>query len=67
MTVVWWGFALLLWQLASGTPRRELVLSPIGYTSIATGVLPLVMIRGKHISWFILFTIGLNVIFDAKT
>ena len=65
-TILWWGFALLLWQLASGSPSREVVLSVIGYTSIASGVLPLVMTRGKHLSWLILFTIGLIAIFEAN-
>ena len=57
-TVLWWGIAVLLWQLASGHADFASVLGVIGYTSIAAGLLPLVITRGKHLSWIVLFVIG---------
>ena len=30
----------------------------IGFTSVASGFLPLIITRGKHLSWLILLAIG---------
>ena len=57
-TVTWWGFAALLVQLAQGSLSPASVAVVIGYTSIASGFLPLVITRGKHLSWVVLFAIG---------
>ena len=57
-TILWWGFAVLLWQLASGPVNTSFILNVIGFTSIAAGLLPLIITRGKHLSWVVLFIIG---------
>lgn len=57
-TILWWGFAAMLWLLSSGRSGPALTLSIIGYTSIACGLLPLVITRGRHLSWLVLFIIG---------
>ena len=57
-TILWWGFAVLLWQLASGPVSTSFILKVIGFTSIAAGLLPLIITRGKHLSWVVLFVIG---------
>ena len=57
-TILWWGFAVLLWQLASGPVSTSFILNVIGFTSIAGGLLPLIITRGKHLSWVVLFVIG---------
>ena len=57
-TILWWGFAVLLWQLASGSVSTFFILSVIGFTSIAAGLLPMIITRGKHLSWIVLFIIG---------
>ena len=57
-TVLWWGFASILWHAASGSISQTFVLQVIGYTSIAGGLLPLIITRGKHLSWLVLFLIG---------
>ena len=57
-TILWWGFAVLLWQLASGPVSTSFILNVIGFTSIAAGLLPLIITRGKHLSWIVLFIIG---------
>jgi hypothetical protein len=57
-TVLFWTFAWLLWQAAANTVTQDSVLRVIGYACIAGGVLPLVMTRGRHLSWVVLFVIG---------
>lgn len=57
-TVLWWGFAALLWQLACGQTSTPSVLGIIGWTCVAGGLLPLIITRGKHLSWLVLFAIG---------
>lgn len=64
-TIVWWAFAVLLWQLESGPLSSAFVLKVIGYSSIASGLLPLVMTRGKHLVWILFFLVGGIALFKA--
>jgi hypothetical protein len=64
-TVAWWGMALLLWQAASRGLTQESVLTVLGYTIILSGVLPLVITRGRHLSWIVLFLAGGLVLWCA--
>lgn len=57
-TVAWWGFALLLWQAASGTLTTGGMLEVLCYTSVLSGLLPLVLTRGRHLSWVVFFVVG---------
>ena len=57
-TVAWWGFAVLLWQIGSGALTPRSVLSVLGYTAILSGLLPLFITRGRHLSWVVFFTVG---------
>ena len=58
-TVAWWGMAVLLWQAASGGDLgRSAVLTVLGWTMLLSGVLPLVITRGRHLSWIVLFLVG---------
>jgi len=57
-TVLWWGFAALLWRMDSAAFSRSYVLLVIGCTSIAAGFLPLIHTRGRHLSWVVLFVVG---------
>lgn len=57
-TVAWWGMAALLWQAASGDVGRGAVLIVLGWTLLLSGVLPLVITRGRHLSWIVLFLVG---------
>lgn len=57
-TVAWWGFAALLVQLGQGTPTASSTARVIGCTFILCGLLPLIITRGRHISWLVLFVIG---------
>jgi hypothetical protein len=64
-TILWWGFAVLLWQLASVPATTSLVLNVIGYTSVAAALLPLVITRGRHLSWVVLLVIGVIALSKA--
>jgi hypothetical protein len=57
-TLAWFGFAALLVQLSQGSLTPSAATQTIGWTFIASGILPIVFTRGKHVSWLILFSIG---------
>lgn len=57
-TVAWFGFAALLVQVGQGQLTSSSAAQIIGFTSIASGFLPLIITRGRHLSWLILFVIG---------
>ncbi len=57
-TIAMWGLAALLWQASTGALDHDAVLRTIGWTFLASGLLPLIITRGKHLSWIVLFAIG---------
>lgn len=57
-TVAWIGFGVLLLHLGRGDLSRSDTLHIIAATCVASGLLPLVITRGKHLSWLVLFVIG---------
>lgn len=57
-TIALWGFAALLWQSSLDRLDQPTMLRTIGWTCIAAGLLPLIITRGKHLSWLVLFAIG---------
>jgi hypothetical protein len=57
-TVAWFGFAALLFTIAQGQLTPVAAARIIGITSMVSRLLPLIVTRGKHLSWVVLFTIG---------
>ncbi len=57
-TLAWFGFAGLLVLAGRHGLNASSMLQVIGVTFLASGVLPLVLTRGKHLSWVVLFVIG---------
>ena len=57
-TIAWWGFAALLVQLGQGSLTASSVAQVLGYTFTASGLLPLIITRGKHWSWIVMFAIA---------
>lgn len=57
-TVAWLGFAALLLHAGRGDLSVSGTLKIVGITSIASGLLPLLLTRGRHLSWLVLFAIG---------
>ena len=57
-TVAWWGMAALLWLAGSGDLTERATLTVIGYSFAVAGLLPLVITRGRHLSWIVLFLVG---------
>jgi len=66
-TVLWWGFSVILWQAGATPLTRDSVLHVVGCTLIVCGFLPLVITRGKHLSWLALFIIGGICLFQGVT
>lgn len=64
-TVAWFGFAALLLQLAGGEPSRSGALQAIGWTFMASALLPLVITRGRHLSWLVLSVIGAIALYGS--
>lgn len=64
-TVAWWGIAILLWQAGSGVLDRQTLLATLGWTALLSGVLPLVLTRGRHLSWIAFFLVGGLVLWTA--
>src|SRR5690606_3929995 len=57
-TVAWFGFAALLVHAGRGELMVSGMLQIIGLTFVVSGFLPLLLTRGKHLSWLVLFVIG---------
>ena len=57
-TIGWFGFAALLIQIGQGQLTSFSTAQIIGYTCIASGLLPLVITRGRHLSWVVFFVVG---------
>lgn len=66
-TVAWWGMAVLLWQGGSGSLTARGTLSVVGYTLVLSGLLPLIITRGRHLSWVVLFAVGGIALWCAAT
>jgi hypothetical protein len=56
-TLLAFALGTLLWLLA-GSPAPELLVRVLGGFLVASGFLPLVMTRGRHLSWMVLFAAG---------
>jgi hypothetical protein len=57
-TVTWFALAALLIQVAQGGLTPVGTVQVIGYASIASGLLSLVISRGQHLSWLVFFAVG---------
>jgi hypothetical protein len=64
-TVLALGIALVLGLAASGASQSTLV-SVIGWTLIACGVLPVYFTRGRHLSWVVFFAAGILCVLAAN-
>jgi hypothetical protein len=65
-TVTWWGIAVLLLVLANDRATLNDVANVIGVTLLVCGLLPLIMTKGKHLSWIAFFMIGACVLYWSK-
>ena len=57
-TVAWFGFGALLLYASRENLAVSEMLNIIGATFVASGFLPLLVARGRHLSWLILFSMG---------
>jgi hypothetical protein len=56
-TVLAFALGAVLWLLA-GSPAPETMARVLGWFLIASGMLPLVFTRGRHLAWVVLFVAG---------
>lgn len=66
-TVAWWGLATIVWLQAGAGDHStgHVALRVVGMTLLVSGFLPLVLTRGRHLSWVVLFASGGLVVWSA--
>lgn len=57
-TIVWWGFAYLIFLATKGSLTTIQTLKVIGAVALLSGFFPLLFTRGKHLSWIVFFVVG---------
>lgn len=57
-TVIAWGQAALLWQLGQGVTDPRSLARTLAVTLLVSALLPLVITRGRHLSWLVLLVAG---------
>jgi hypothetical protein len=62
-TLTWWGLAFLLVLLVQDGVSVKDVAAVIGWTLLLCGFFPLIMTKGKHLSWLFFFIISACVLF----
>jgi len=65
LTVAWYGFAALMFQLYAGTPSKSELLNTIGVTFAVTGLIALIASRAKHLSWIVFGAISVICLYFA--
>jgi len=66
LTLAWWGFAAILFQLASATSSPQNIAFVVGVTFIATGLVALVISRVRHLAWIVFIIIGVIALYTAQ-
>lgn len=66
-TVAWWGFAAILILLARESASPKGILRVIAVTFLLTGVLTLIVSRGRHLAWIAFVFIGTVCAYAATT
>jgi hypothetical protein len=56
-TILAFALGAVLWLLA-GSPSPQLLARVLGWFLVASGLLPLLFTRGRHLSWLVLFAAG---------
>ncbi|MDO5504844.1 MAG: hypothetical protein Q4F49_00945 [Pseudoxanthomonas suwonensis] len=64
-TVTWWALAVMLWHLDGGVADARFLLRTIGLALLAAGALPLLLTRGRHLSWIVLWLVGAVALLQA--
>lgn len=57
-TVAWWGLAYLAVLAAQQTIDGRQLLLVIAVVAFVSGLFPLVLTRGKHLSWIVFFAVA---------
>jgi hypothetical protein len=57
-TVAWWGLGYLLIVIAGPGLDARHALNTIAVIALISGIFPLVMTKGRHLSWIVFFTVA---------
>lgn len=64
-SVAWWGFAALMLQATQDTFDVSAMLFVIAVTFLVSGIITLMMSRGRHLAWIVFFAIGFALLAAA--
>jgi hypothetical protein len=63
-TVAWWGLGYLLLVIAGPGLEARHALNAIAVIALVSGIFPLVLTKGRHLSWVVFFTVA-SLLFAA--
>jgi hypothetical protein len=66
-SVAWWGFAIILIQLAQGAPSTVALGATIGGIFLVHAAVTLFGSRGRHLAWPVFLAIGLISLYATRT
>jgi hypothetical protein len=66
-SVAWWGFAVILLQLAHGPPTTLVLGATIGGIFLVHAAVALFGSRGRHLAWPVFLAIGLISLYATRT
>lgn len=66
-SVAWWGFAVILLQLAQQAPTTVALGATIGGIFLVHAAVTLFGSRGRHLAWPVFLAIGLITIYATRT
>lgn len=66
-SVAWWGFAVIMLQLAERAPTTIALGATIGAIFLVHAAVTLVGSRGRHLAWPVFLAIGLISIYATRT
>ncbi len=66
-TLAWFGFAAILFHMASDQLNGTVIGNVIGITFLFHFAIAVIASRGKHLSWPVFLTIGLVVLYASNS
>ena len=66
-SVAWWGFAIILVQLAQRAPSTVALGATIGGIFLVHAAVTLFGSRGRHLAWPVFLAIGLITLYATRT
>ena len=64
-TVAWWGLASMLVLAARGELNSRSALVSIAFIALLSATLPLIITKGRHLSWLVLIAIAALIYYSG--